>query len=179
MPILITDVAAAVQAGDDDTALDAVIQQHLTDFEATETVAEWRVTNYAALRGWAYPPVAEYYAALASGDQAALDQYQADYLAVDTRFPDVLYVENPATTAESEPYTMLADSTDTFALSGLPNPSTVTVTGPGIYPASGLYWVMTGGLFVFRVDTTGVYVVTVSSGGLYLDKTFTITATEV
>jgi hypothetical protein len=176
---LVTDIADSLQAGADDTALDAVIQQHIIDWSLAETVAEWRIRKSADLRSWAYPPVGNYYAALASGDQAAMDQYNADYLAVDIRFPDALYLANPATTAEAEPYTMLADSTDTFTITGLPNPSIVTVTGPGIYPESGVWWERTTGLFVFRVDTPGQYVVTVASGGLYLDKTFTIMATEV
>ena len=176
-PVLIDAISASVKNGDDDTALNVVIQQYIDDWALTETVAGWRAAEYEQLRNWAYPSVAVYYAALIANNQAALAQYYADYAAVDLRFP-VGYQANPSTTAETEPYTMTANSADAFAITNLPNPSTVTVTGPGIIPETGISWTMTMGQFVFKVDTAGTYNVTIASGGIYLDKTFTVVAEE-
>ena len=97
MRTLITRIAQSVRNGDDDTALNVIIQQHITSYGLSETVAEWRVVNYEKLRRWSYPCICEFNDSkvkLASGDttieaegQAQLDQYVADCLAVKSRFP--------------------------------------------------------------------------------------------
>jgi hypothetical protein len=95
MQILITDIAENIQEPDEQ--LNAIISTYLFDNGIEQTVAEWRIENYAELRRWAYPDYATYLDAqvkLSSPDsavqaegQAQLDKYYADCLAVKDRFP--------------------------------------------------------------------------------------------
>jgi len=89
---------------------------------------------------------------------------------------DGVVTEKPENPSAIDITIILADATDHPHITGIPNPSTVTLTGPGIYPETGIYWTIETGVFEFAVDTVGEYVLTISSGFPYLDKTFTITA---
>lgn len=94
---LITDIAKSIQNGDNDTSLNAIIQSYLDERSMTETVSEWRVANYADLRRWAYPPLADWndvQVKINSGDtdletegNAEKATYINDCLAVKQRFP--------------------------------------------------------------------------------------------
>ncbi|MFZ5760937.1 MAG: hypothetical protein ACOY32_15075 [Thermodesulfobacteriota bacterium] len=184
---LITDITASVMAGDDDTTLDAVIQQFITDWGLTETVAEWRLANYADLRRWAYPPVSEYFDELVAGDMSG--EFLLGCGAVNDRFP--AFPENPAATAETEPYYITADSTDTFTITNIPNPSTVSLLGEdlpfqlggvtypatNIYPVVGVSWEITSGTFIFKVNASCHFTIAIDSDG-YNRKTFHVFAQE-
>ena len=187
---LITDIAASVQAGDDDTALDAVIQQYITDWGLTETVAEWRIANYVDLRRWGYPVFQEYIDELVG--VGITGSYVGECDLVNLSFPSA--PENPATTAETLIdnlyYLIDPDSTDTFTVTGIPNPSTVTVISPeimrdwstygrdvdlaGLQPST-LSWAVMTGTFVFKVDGSGEFDVEIISEG-YETKTFIVLA---
>ena len=97
---LITDIAEAIKVGAANIELDLIIQEFLSGpyyFGEPITIVQWRLDNYAKLRQWAYPPMAEYLDAqvkINSGDsdiiaegQAQLTQYLADCLSVKLRFP--------------------------------------------------------------------------------------------
>jgi hypothetical protein len=189
---LITDIAASVQDGDDDTALDAVIQQYITDWGLIETVAEWRIANYEDLRRWAYP--SPEMMAAAENNLVLAAENNLQIIEADERFP--VLPENPATTAASYPYTLEADSTTLFTISDIELPATVTVSGPQFYvynpldplgdgwfkdpvihPAEGILWEFGGTgttQFKFAVDTDAEWWVTVSNPGTYADKRFII-----
>lgn len=191
--LLITDISASVMAGDDDTALDVIIQQFIDDWGLTQTVEEWRIANYADLRRWAYPPEADYFAELVAGDMSG--EFIADCEAVNLRFPSL--PENPATTAETlidDIYYLIdADSTDTFIITDIPNPSVVSVSSPEpmrdwsvygldvlashIYPTDGISWTVNTGTFAFKVDGSGEFDVQVISED-YEDKTFIVLAED-
>ena len=93
--IYITSIADSVHG--DDISLNQVISDYLADHGISTAVNEWRLENYALLRGWAYPPQADYLDAVTkinSGDQllagkgwAELDAYYQAGLAVKRRFP--------------------------------------------------------------------------------------------
>lgn len=93
--MFVTDIAEAVRC--DDETLDHVISVFLEYRGLGQGVSEWRVQNYALLRGWAYPPQADYLDAVAkinSGDQvlaragwSELDVYYQTCLGVKRRFP--------------------------------------------------------------------------------------------
>lgn len=193
--LLISDIANSIKNGDGDTALNSVIQQYIFDWSLTGTVAEWRISNYAQLRDWAYPPYHNLLAALAKNTQAAIDEYVQDYFDVDNRFLNGPYIENTATTIRSEPYTMVANSVDTFIITDIPIGFIVNVQGPGMYPAPpsnilwspgapsgselGVWWFCFGvgwDEFQFQVDTPGVYTVSIFNFTWYLNKHFVITA---
>lgn len=186
---LITDIAASITGGvDDDAALNVIIQQYLDDWGLTETVAEWRIANYAELRSWGYPPFQEYIDELVTGNQSG--EFLSSCEQVNLRFGD--YPENPATTSASAPYTIVADSTDTFTITDIPVDSYVTVYGfeypypdgedvypvAGIEPITGISWAVDTGTFVFMVDKHALYYVRVSTPAVYTDKLFAIFATE-
>jgi len=89
-----SDIPKTIHNGADDTELNAVIQDYLG---SDGNVQQWRIDNYAQLRAWAYPKMAEYNdaqvklsstdSAIQSEGQAQLDQYVADCLTVKQRFP--------------------------------------------------------------------------------------------
>lgn len=56
----LNDVYQSVKDGDDDTELNIVIQQFLTDQGLSDTVSQWRLANYKDLRKWAYPDQADF-----------------------------------------------------------------------------------------------------------------------
>lgn len=97
MATLITNISTSIRNGDDDTALNAIIQSYLDERAMTETVSEWRVANYSDLRRWAYPPLADWndiQVKLNSGDtdletegNAEKATYINACLAVKQRFP--------------------------------------------------------------------------------------------
>lgn len=93
--VFITAIADSILDGDG--SLDQVIAAYLRDQSIPKTPTEWRLENYALLRGWAYPPQADYLDAMAkihSGDKvlvsvgwAELRAYYQACLAVKMRFP--------------------------------------------------------------------------------------------
>lgn len=95
--IYIKQIAQSVIKGDDDTALNIIIQGHIDSFNIQTTVAQWRLDNYSELRRWAYPnPVdlSDSVIKMESGDptlvtegEAQRAQYVSDCLNVKTRFP--------------------------------------------------------------------------------------------
>jgi len=97
MGTLITDIPKTINNDATDTELNAVIDQYLTDWNINKTVFEWRIENYAQLRQWAYPPMAELndaQAKLNSGvteleneGQNQLNNYVQKCLGVKARFP--------------------------------------------------------------------------------------------
>jgi len=193
MVMLITDIAASVRDGDDDTVLNAVIQQYLDDWGLTETVAEWRVANYADLRSWAYPDQA----AIASGQYSVsvFEDNQDVVRTADLRFPDA--PENPATTSASSPYTAIADGVDTFTITNIPEASGITISGPQyyvdepgysgsygdptIYPSTGFSYnsgTQSTFIFKFALASGGEWWITVNSVG-YAPKIFIIYVADV
>ena len=100
MAALITGIYDVIKNGGDDQAVDQAINDYLSgDYykgQAT-TVAQWRVDNYAQLRRWAYPPLAEYndaqtkinsgVSSLETEGQQQLASYVSACLDVKTRFP--------------------------------------------------------------------------------------------
>lgn len=187
MSVLITDIAGSVKAGDNDAALDAVIQQYLTDWELTETVAEWRLANYADLRRWAYPPQQAYFDEVVIGDMSG--GYIEDCTIVNSRFPQ--YPANSASVAGGIPAFVVADSTDTVSITNIPNPSTIIISShsasftydevtyppANIHPDAGISWEVTTGTFIIMVDTPGWYLINIYSAG-YEQADFFVLATE-
>ena len=57
--ITISDVARAIQRGEDTKTIDGIIQQNIDDYQLGITVSKWREVNYKNLRSWAYPPIGD------------------------------------------------------------------------------------------------------------------------
>lgn len=102
-----SDIYAALQAGADDDAVDAIIRAMLSTSRWTaddHAVASWRRDNYLDLRRWASPGPMEYAAAqarIAAGGAMAVEG-QADLqtifqrvLDAEFRFPSNPYVPEP------------------------------------------------------------------------------------
>ena len=97
MTTLQSDIPKAIQNGVLDTQLNAIIAEYLAVWNINKTVSEWRLENYAQLRRWAYPPMAEFNDAqaklnsgiteLESEGQNQLDNYVQKCLDVKARFP--------------------------------------------------------------------------------------------
>jgi len=78
----------------DDTEFDAYLSGY---FLGRKNITQWRIDNYDVLRKAVYPDYREYLdavvkksspdSAVRAAGQSQLDQYQADCLAVKTRFP--------------------------------------------------------------------------------------------
>ena len=63
-----------------ETELSAELQRLITEYEAKE---------YQRLRAPEYPPITEYIDGVVKGDQAQIDKYIADCLAVKAKYPKV------------------------------------------------------------------------------------------
>ena len=63
----------------------------VTDAQIEPEVArlefEWNATEYQRLRAAEYPPIANYLDGVVKGDQAQIDKYIADCLAVKAKYP--------------------------------------------------------------------------------------------
>ena len=55
--------------------------------EVARLEAEWNATEYQRLRAAEYPPIATYLDGVVKGDQAQIDKYIADCLAVKAKYP--------------------------------------------------------------------------------------------
>lgn len=68
-----------------------VTQSKPTEAEVLAEVArletEWNATEYQRLRAVEYPPIANYLDGVVKGDQAQIDKYIADCLAVKAKYP--------------------------------------------------------------------------------------------
>jgi len=97
MTTLQSDIPRAIQNEASDSQLNAIIKEYLAVWDINKTVSEWRTENYAQLRRWAYPPMAELsdaQAKLNSGvteleneGQNQLNNYVQKCLGVKARFP--------------------------------------------------------------------------------------------
>ena len=97
MTTLQSDIPRAIQNRASDSQLDTIIKEYLAVWNISKTVSEWRIENYAQLRRWAYPPMAELndaQAKLNSGiteleneGQNQLDSYVQKCLDIKARFP--------------------------------------------------------------------------------------------
>jgi hypothetical protein len=97
----------ALQAGDDDAAVNEIIATMLSTARQSASdhdVMTWRRDNYQDLRRWAGPQVTDYIAAqarvaaggaLALEGQLALDGLYRQQLAADLRFPPNPFVPDP------------------------------------------------------------------------------------
>jgi len=96
-----SDIAKiADNINESDSELNTIIQDFLNGIfypGASTTVADWRITNYANLRKWAYPDITIYndaqvkinsgITALEEEGAEQLEDYVNECLAVKTRFP--------------------------------------------------------------------------------------------
>ena len=57
------------------------------EFIATQENAQTTSNHYAIKRAAEYPPIADYLDGIVKGDQAQIDKYIADCLAVKTKYP--------------------------------------------------------------------------------------------
>ena len=55
--------------------------------EVSRLEAEWNATEYQRLRAAEYPPMSDYLDGVVKGDQAQVDKYVADCLAVKAKYP--------------------------------------------------------------------------------------------
>lgn len=55
--------------------------------EVARLESEWNATEYQRLRAAEYPPIANYLDGVVKGDQAQIDKYIADCLAVKAKYP--------------------------------------------------------------------------------------------
>lgn len=55
--------------------------------EVARLEAEWNATEYQRLRAAEYPPITDYLDGVVKGDQAQVDKYVADCLAVKAKYP--------------------------------------------------------------------------------------------
>lgn len=55
--------------------------------EVARLESEWNATEYQRLRAAEYPPIANYLDGVVKGDQAQIDAYIADCLAVKAKYP--------------------------------------------------------------------------------------------
>lgn len=55
--------------------------------EVARLESEWNATEYQRLRAVEYPPIANYLDGVVKGDQAQIDKYIADCLAVKAKYP--------------------------------------------------------------------------------------------
>ncbi len=55
--------------------------------EVARLEAEWNATEYQRLRAAEYPPITDYIDGVVKGDQAQVDKYVADCLAVKAKYP--------------------------------------------------------------------------------------------
>lgn len=55
--------------------------------EVARLESEWNSTEYQRLRAAEYPPIANYLDGVVKGDQAQIDKYIADCLAVKAKYP--------------------------------------------------------------------------------------------
>lgn len=55
--------------------------------EVARLEAEWNATEYQRLRASEYPPITNYIDGVVKGDQAQIDKYIADCLAVKAKYP--------------------------------------------------------------------------------------------
>lgn len=55
--------------------------------EVARLEAEWNATEYQRLRAAEYPPITNYIDGVVKGDQAQIDKYIADCLAVKAKYP--------------------------------------------------------------------------------------------
>lgn len=55
--------------------------------EVARLEAEWNATEYQRLRAAEYPPMSDYLDGVVKGDQAQVDKYVADCLAVKAKYP--------------------------------------------------------------------------------------------
>lgn len=55
--------------------------------EVARLEAEWNATEYQRLRAAEYPPMSDYLDGVVKGDQAQIDKYVADCLAVKAKYP--------------------------------------------------------------------------------------------
>jgi len=67
----------------------AVGKAQADELIATRTQATFNALDYADKRAAEYPPITDYLDGIAKGDQAQIDKYIADCLAVKTKYPKV------------------------------------------------------------------------------------------
>ncbi len=130
----IADIARAVRAGYNDAQLDPVIQQYIDDSDwsgTPPTVAQWRLTNYEALRNWKFPTLQDLSEAVIkihigtylsdTNMQAAgrwnIKRYTRDYYAAINQFPDGTL----SPPGDFDKVEITADGIDAATITGVPN----------------------------------------------------------
>lgn len=63
------------------------VNEQLVQLEITKLTAEYESNLYKNLRAREYPPVTDYLDAVVKGDQAQIDKYIQDCLAVKAKYP--------------------------------------------------------------------------------------------
>ena len=64
-----------------------ITQEEVDAIRAVKTQADFDALTYAEKRASEYPPITDYIDGVVKGDQAQIDKYIADCLAVKARFP--------------------------------------------------------------------------------------------